>query len=102
MEQVSNCTPEGTPRHELETQATQQIKLAASTIYEAEIAQARSLSSLQKQRVMGTAARNFAKHSGNAAPSEWIHPTLLQITVQTACASASTKKKHLLEKKHEA
>ena len=102
MEQVSNCTPEsleGTV-HELETQSKHQIKLAAATIYEAEIHSASKLSSLQKQRTMAAAARSFAKHSWNAAPSEWIHPALLQITVQAACATV--KKKHLLVKKNDA
>lgn len=61
-------------------EATKTICRGAATVYEATIAQARSQTGLSRKKAIAAGASLFNEQSSGAAASEFVHPTLLDIT----------------------
>jgi hypothetical protein len=78
---------------------TKSLAVTAATIYEAEIAACRSFGSLQKDKVLATAAQNFAVRSDGASAADFVHPLLLEIAVASADGVMKRAAKKPVEKK---
>ena len=91
LKQLGTFDPDEGEHPTLQDKAWNTVRRTAATIYEAEINSAIDYVGLQKQKALQTAAKVFAKQSEGAAPAEWIHPVLHDVTVRSASALASRR-----------
>ena len=99
MKEVHASVLSSTPLPQLVEFALATVRTGATTVYEANIAESLSLGGLQRKRLLGNAAKEFAADSGGASPSDNVHPVLLALLDSGATAVVPTplKKEKLVE-----